>query len=99
MISGGKPDQVIRLIQVMIIYCEQGEDTYGQQSISGFFKSSREIIEALIQHNEADFSTWIPLEYDLQMTYGTKECSFSEYMKSLRDMVREDSQKKAGMDK
>ena len=56
-------------------------------------------LEALIQHNEADLSTWIPLEYDLQMTYGTKECSFGEYMKSLRDMVREDSRKKAGMDK
>lgn len=56
-------------------------------------------LEALIQHNEADLSTWIPLEYDLQMTYGTEECSFSEYMKNLRDMVREDSRKKAGMDK
>ena len=56
-------------------------------------------LEALIQHNEADLSTWIPLEYDLQMTYGTEECSFSEYMKSLRDMVREDSRKKADMDK
>lgn len=52
-------------------------------------------LEALIQHNEADLSTWIPLEYDLQMTYGTKECSFCEYMKNLRDMVREDSRKKA----
>ena len=30
-------------------------------------------LEALIQHNEADLSTWIPLEYDLQITYGTKE--------------------------
>ena len=56
-------------------------------------------METLIQHNEADLSTWIPLEYDLQMTYGTKECSFSEYMKNLRDMVREDSRKKAGMDR
>ena len=56
-------------------------------------------LDALIQHNEADLSTWIPLEYDLQMTYGTKECSFSEYMKNLRDMVREDSRKKAGMDR
>lgn len=27
-------------------------------------------LEALIQHNESDISTWIPLEYDLQMTYG-----------------------------
>ena len=56
-------------------------------------------LEALIQHNEADLSTWIPLEYDLQMTYGTEECRFSEYMKNLRDMVREDSRKKAGLDK
>lgn len=56
-------------------------------------------LEALIQHNEADLSTWIPLEYDLQMTYGTEECSFSEYMKNLLDMVREDSRKKAGLDK
>jgi len=51
-------------------------------------------LEALIQHNEADLSTWIPLEYDLQMTYGTEECGFSEYMKNLRDMVRKDSRKK-----
>ena len=55
-------------------------------------------LEALIQHNEADLSTWLPLEYDLQMTYGTKECAFSEYLVRLRDAVREDSRKKAGMD-
>ncbi len=55
-------------------------------------------LEALIQHNEADLSTWLPLEYDLQMTYGTKECAFSEYLTRLRDAVREDSRKKAGMD-
>lgn len=52
-------------------------------------------LEALIQHNEADLSTWLPLEYDLQMTYGTQECAFSEYTKKLRDAVREDSARKA----
>lgn len=51
-------------------------------------------LEALIQHNQAELSTWIPLEYDLQMTYGTKECGFSEYTNRLRDLVREDSKKK-----
>lgn len=56
-------------------------------------------LEALIQHNEADLSTWIPLEYDLQMTYGNKECRFSEYMKELRDTVREDSKKKVRQEK
>ena len=51
-------------------------------------------LEALIQHNESDISTWIPLEYDLQMTYGSKECSFCTYMEHLRETVREDSRGK-----
>ena len=52
-------------------------------------------LEALIQHNEADLATWLPLEYDLQMTYGTKECSFDPYISGLREVVREDSRRKA----
>ncbi len=51
-------------------------------------------LEALIQHNEAKLSTWLPLEYDLQMTYGGKECSFCTYMEHLRETVREDSRGK-----
>ena len=51
-------------------------------------------LEALIQHNEADISTWLPLEYDLQMTYGSEECSFCAYMDHLRETVREDSREK-----
>lgn len=51
-------------------------------------------LEALIQHNRADLSTWLPLEYELQMTYGTQECGFSEYTNRLRETVREDSRKK-----
>jgi len=59
-------------------------------------------LEALIQHNEADISTWLPLEYDLQLTYGTEECEFSEYIRKLRNVVREESLRKeelAGRDK
>ena len=51
-------------------------------------------LEALIQHNESDISTWIPLEYDLQMTYGNDKVQFSEYLTRLRDQVREDSKNK-----
>ena len=51
-------------------------------------------LEALIQHNESDISTWIPLEYDLQMTYGNDKVQFSEYLTRLRDQVREDSKRK-----
>ena len=48
-------------------------------------------LEALIQHNESDISTWIPLEYDLQMTYGNDKVQFSEYLTELRNEVRNDS--------
>ena len=51
-------------------------------------------LEAVIQHNEADISTWLPLEYELQLTYGTEECSFNECINSLRDEVRSVSEKK-----
>ena len=51
-------------------------------------------LEALIQHNESDIDTWIPLEYDLQMTYGNDKVQFSEYLTKLRDEVRNDSKQK-----
>ena len=41
-------------------------------------------LEAVIQHNEADISTWIPLEYELQFTYGADKVGFSPYLKDLK---------------
>lgn len=46
-------------------------------------------VEALIAHNESDLSTWLPLEYDLQYTYGKKEMQAFAYMKELRQLVDE----------
>lgn len=46
-------------------------------------------MEALIQHNEADIATWLPLEYDLQMTYGEKECKANPYLTKLREVIRQ----------
>ena len=44
-------------------------------------------IEAVIQHNESDIRTWLPLEYDLQLTYGQKEAAFSPWLSALRGQV------------
>ena len=44
-------------------------------------------LEALIAHNESDISTWLPLEYDLQLTYGQEYMEFSPCMKALRGAV------------
>lgn len=44
-------------------------------------------LEAVIQHNEADISTWIELEYDLQFTYGADKVEFSPYLKELKKEI------------
>ncbi|MBO5160427.1 MAG: HD domain-containing protein [Lachnospiraceae bacterium] len=51
-------------------------------------------LEALIQHNLSDLSTWIPREYDLNMTYADDKVAFSEYLKTLREEIRKDTIKK-----
>ena len=62
-----------------------------QQTLEARIYKALDKLEALIQHNESDIKTWIPLEYDLQMTYGNEQVKFSEYLTELRAKVREDS--------
>ncbi len=44
-------------------------------------------LEALISHNESDLATWLPLEYDLQLTYGTENVAFSPYLTKLKATI------------
>ena len=44
-------------------------------------------LEAVIQHNESDISTWIPLEYDLQLRYGRENVAFSPYFQQLKEEI------------
>ena len=53
-------------------------------------------LEALIQHNISDLSTWIPKEYELNKTYADDKVAFSEYLKEVREEVRRDTLKKIG---
>ena len=48
-------------------------------------------LEAVIQHNISDISTWLPLEYELNMTYADDKVAFSEYLRALREEIREDT--------
>ena len=48
-------------------------------------------MEAVIQHNMSDLSTWIPLEYELNQVYADDKVAFSEYMRQLRRVTREDT--------
>lgn len=51
-------------------------------------------MEAVIQHNESDISTWIPLEYDLQQTYAAENAEEFPYLKELRGLMLEDTKQK-----
>ena len=57
-------------------------------------------MEAVITHNEGDPHTWLPLEYDLQRTYGVKEAAFTPVLKELRAEVNREVDKViAGLNK
>ncbi len=51
-------------------------------------------LEALIQHNISDLSTWIPEEYELNKTYADDKVDFSDYLKAVREEVRKDTLQK-----
>ncbi len=51
-------------------------------------------MEAVIQHNEADISTWLDIEYQLQLDYGVEEAQVHDYLKELRQIVLKESQNK-----
>ena len=70
------------------------QEMEAQQTLEARIYKALDKLEALIQHNESDIKTWIPLEYDLQMTYGNEQVKFSEYLTELRAKVREDSVQK-----
>lgn len=51
-------------------------------------------LEAVIQHNHSDLSTWIPKEYSLNLTYGNDKVAFSPYLTELREAIRRDTEEK-----
>ena len=69
-------------------------EMHSQKTLESRIYKALDKMEALIQHNEADISTWIPLEYELNLTYGEKEVEFSKYMKELREALKNDTIKK-----
>jgi putative hydrolase of HD superfamily len=49
-------------------------------------------MEAIQSHNESAVETWLPLEYELNLTYGEKDAAFSPYLTALRAEMRKDTE-------
>ncbi len=46
-------------------------------------------LEAVIQHNDADISTWDNIEYELNLTYGQNHTDYHPFLKILRRLVKQ----------
>ena len=51
-------------------------------------------LEAVVQHNFSDISTWLPNEYQLNQTYAQDRVGFSAYLTQLREEMRKDTLQK-----
>ena len=53
-------------------------------------------LEAVVQHNEAPLDTWLPLERELNQTYGIPEAAPFPPLAALREQARLDTLAKLG---
>lgn len=79
-------------------FCKEFKDLYEEmaalQTLESRIYKAIDNLEAVIQHNLSDLSTWIPLEYELNLTYGNDKVAFSDYLTQLRAEIRADTQEK-----
>ena len=59
----------------------------GLQTLEAKIYKALDKMEAVIQHDESDIATWLPLEYDLQLRYGAENVAFSPWFRALKAEV------------
>ena len=79
-------------------YCEELKELYKEmderKTTEAKLYKAIDSLEAIIQHNESDISTWEPHEYDLNLTYAFDRVTFSPYMQALRQAIYEETEQK-----
>ena len=79
-------------------YRDEMTDLYremaARQTLEARIYKALDNLEAVIQHNRADLSTWVPLEFDLNKTYGNDKVAFSRYLTDLREEILKDTMEK-----
>ena len=51
-------------------------------------------LEVTDQHNRADLSTWIPLEYTLNLTHGTAQTAWHPYLQAVKAAINAQTREK-----
>ncbi len=69
------------------LYDEMGK----LESVEAKIYKALDNLEAVIQHNESDITTWSENECELNLTYGDDKVAFSPYLVRLRQALKEDT--------
>ena len=74
---------------------EEMAELYGemdaQQTMEAKVYKAIDNLEAVIQHNFSDISTWQPNEYELNQTYAWERVKISEWRTALRQEILKDT--------
>ena len=76
--------------EMLALYQEMEE----RQTLEAKIYKTIDGLEAVIQHNFSDISTWLPNEYTLNQTYAQERVGFSPYMTALRQEMLKDTLQK-----
>ncbi|MBO4848221.1 MAG: HD domain-containing protein [Clostridia bacterium] len=70
------------------------EEMKQRSTVEARIYKSMDSLEAVIQHNESEISTWEPHEYDLNLNYAWDRVAFSGYLTKLRSAIRAETEAK-----
>ncbi len=70
------------------------EEFEKRQSTESKFAQAVEKVETLVQHNEADISTWNEIEKEFNLIYAHEHCNFNDVIKELRELVQKETNEK-----
>ena len=65
-----------------------------RQTLEAKIYKAIDSLEALIQHNFSDISTWSENEFELDLTYADDRVRFSDYLTCLREEIKKDTVEK-----
>lgn len=79
-------------------FCGEMRELYAEmaarETLEARIYKAMDSLEAVIQHNESDLSTWEPHEYELNRNYAWDRVEFSDYMLQLRCAIRRETDEK-----
>ena len=70
------------------------EEMEARQTLEAKIYKTIDGLEAVVQHNLSDISTWLPNEYQLNQTYAQDRVGFSPFFTQLREEMRKDTLEK-----